>query len=522
MRLGIDFGTTRTVVACADRGNYPVVSFFDDAGDAHDFYPSVVAERGGELAFGWDALAKTGDPSWTLVRSFKRFLGVSETVAASVRIGGTTLPIGQLLARFLLALKAALASASNLGDELARHGEAALRSVVAVPANATGLARFVTLDAFRRAGFAPVAMLNEPSAAGFEYTHRHRDTFTQKREHVVVYDLGGGTFDASLVRMAQKNHEILATAGKNELGGDDFDDVMLDLVLTAAKVRRADVGARELELLRVRCRDAKEALSPSSRKLTIDLTGVLDDGENDASIVVPVLDFYEAAKPLVHASIEAMLPVMTRLEGATEDDVEKALSAVAGIYVVGGASELPIVARALRERFGRRVHRSPYPSAAIAIGLSIACDEAAGFELSDRFSRTFGVFREARGGDEITFDPIFTHATLLPARAGEPLRFRRTYRAAHNVGHFRFVECSAIGDDGRPRGDMMLSGDVYFPFDAGLRGKTEALADVSVRRLREQGPRIEEEYALDENGLVAVTIRDLESGFTREHRLGTA
>jgi len=334
----------------------------------------------------------------------------------------------------------------------------------------------------------------------------------------VVYDLGGGTFDASLVRMAQKNHEILATAGKNQLGGDDFDDVLLDLVLAAAKKNRKKVHVRALAELRMRCRDAKEGLNPSSRKITIDIADLLPGAADE--VVIPVADFYEAAKPLVSASIDAMLPVMTRLEGATEEDMERALAEVAGIYVVGGASELPIVARALRDRFGRRVHRSPYPSAAIAIGLAIACDEAAGFELSDRFSRTFGVFREARGGEEITFDPIFTHATMLPARAGEALRFRRTYRAAHNVGHFRFVECSAIGADGRPHGDIMLSGDVFFPFDKKLR-TDQALAEVSVERLQTDGPRIEEEYALDEHGLVAVTIRDLESGFTREHRLGT-
>jgi len=215
-----------------------------------------------------------------------------------------------------------------------------------------------------------------------------------------------------------------------------------------------------------------------------------------------------------------MVPVMTRL--ASAQDVDRALDDIAGIYAVGGASELPIVGRALRERFGRRVHRSPYPSAAIAIGLAIAADDTAGFELVDRFSRTFGVFREARSGSEITFDPIFTHATELPTPLAGPLVFRRSYRAAHNVGHFRFVECSAVDDDGRPRGDMMHSGDVYFPFDPELHARAGSLADVPVRRLDGGGPRIQEEYALDENGLVAVTIRDLDSGFTRAHRLGVA
>jgi molecular chaperone DnaK (HSP70) len=523
VKLGIDFGTTRTVVACVDRGNYPVVSFFDAAGDAHDFFPSVVAEKNGELRFGFDALACATDASanadadadadaivnanangWTIVRSFKRLLGGPRaTPDDAVRIGSTELPVRELIVQFLAATKTAIAERSNQTKAWKRSGESSLRSVVAVPANASGLARFATLDAFRRAGLAPVAMLNEPSAAGFEYTHRHRDTLTQKREHVVVYDLGGGTFDASLVRMRGKSHDVLATGGKTQLGGDDFDDVLVGLVLDAAKIARKDVSAASLEHLRIACRDAKESLNPSSKKIAIDLPEELGGTE----IVVPVAAFYDAATPLVEESIDAMSEVM-----ATPEDL-------AGIYVVGGASELPIVARLLRDRFGRRVHRSPYPSAAIAIGLAIACDEDAGFELSDRFSRTFGVFREGRGGAEITFDPIFTRDTVVPPPGAERVRFVRSYRAAHNVGHFRFVECAHV-DGGRPRGDLAYTGDVLFPFDASLRAPDTDLAGVQVERLAGGGPRIEEEYTLDEHGLVAVTIRDLDSGVAREHTLG--
>jgi molecular chaperone DnaK (HSP70) len=347
-------------------------------------------------------------------------------------------------------------------------------------------------------------MLNEPSAAGFEYTHRHRDTLTSRRDHVVVYDLGGGTFDASLVRMRGRSHDVLSTAGVNHLGGDDFDTVLVDLVLARASLTRDAMDARAFDRLVDQCRDAKERLNPSSRKISIDLEG----GE---VVVVPVADYYEACTPLVERSVDVMVPLMAQLEDE-----------IAGIYVVGGASELPIVARALRQRFGRRVHRSPYPSAAIAIGLAIACDESAGYELADRYSRTFGVFRESHGGAGITFDPIFTRDTALPARAGEPVRCRRDYRAAHNVGHFRFFECNAVADDGRPRGDMMVSGGVLFPFDPALGAAAGDLTAVPVERLGARGPRIAEEYALDENGIVAVTIKNVDSGFERVFRLGVA
>jgi molecular chaperone DnaK (HSP70) len=186
---------------------------------------------------------------------------------------------------------------------------------------------------------------------------------------------------------------------------------------------------------------------------------------------------------------------------------------------VGGASELPVVARTLRERFGRRVHRSPYPAAAVAIGLSIAADATSGFELADRYARTFGVFREARGGSEVTFDPIFTPDTELPAVRGASLEQTRTYRAAHNVGHFRFFECSAFDERGRPRGDMALFGDVYFPFDARLH-EARDLAGVPVERRGEQGPRVTERYRLDDKGMVDVVICDQDSGYERSYRLG--
>jgi len=509
VRLGIDFGTTRTVVACADRGNYPVLSFCDDEGDAHDFIPSVVAERSGELRFGFDALATAGDPSFTAVRSFKRLLADADAGPGKiVRIGSTTMPLDELVTRFLAATREAILTRSNLPDELREETDRPMHAVVAVPANSSGAQRFVTLESFRRAGFAPIAMLNEPSAAGFEYTHRHRDTLSAKREHVVVFDLGGGTFDASLVRMRGKSHDVVATAGVNHLGGDDFDAVLVDLVLAKAKLSREALDARALDRLADQCRDAKERLNPSSRKISIDLESALGAGAPVAEAVVTVAELYDACMPLVNRAIDAMVPVM-----------ESGKDEVAGIYVVGGASELPVVARALRERFGRRVHRSPYPSAAIAIGLAIACDEAAGFELTDRYARTFGVFREAHAGAEITFDPIFTHDTELPARKTEPIRRARRYRAAHNVGHFRFLECNAVTGDGNPRGDMMVSGDVLFPFDPSLNAAGD-LAGIPVERIASDGPYVEEEYSLDENGIVLVTIKNLDAGVERVYRLG--
>jgi hypothetical protein len=156
----------------------------------------------------------------------------------------------------------------------------------------------------------------------------------------------------------------------------------------------------------------------------------------------------------------------------------------------------------------------------VAIGLSIAADVEAGFVLIDRYARTFGVFREASSGRAITFDSIFTPETELPTTGGSPHLCRREYRAAHNLGHFRFFECSALDAGGQPRGDMSLFGDVYFPFDPGLRASAD-LAHIPVERCQDdRGPRIVEEYSLDSHGIVDVRICNIDSGYERSFRLG--
>ena len=513
MDLGIDFGTTRTVVACADRGNHPVVSFQDASDDAVGFIPSIVAERHGKLHFGLDAAGL--DSSAHVVRSFKRLLSGAARPEQLVRVGTAEVALADLVAGFVAHVRDALVARSDVKRAAARGN---LRAAVAVPANAHSAQRLITLDAFRRAGFESIAMLNEPSAAGFEYTHRHRDTLSSKRDLVVVYDLGGGTFDASVVRMSGRRHEVLATAGVAHLGGDDFDTKLAHVALGHAGIAIASLDGPAFERLLEQCRSAKEALGPASRKITVDLEAALGAAAPRTEITLPVSDFYEACAPLVECTIATMAPLMARLE---DEGASPAQGEIAGVYVVGGASDLPIVARTLRQRFGRRVHRSPYPSAAVAIGLSIAADTASGFELVDRYARTFGVFRESESGREITFDPIFSPDAELPRSRGERLTETREYRAAHNVGHFRFFECSAVDATGRPGGDMALYGDVYFPFDRALREAGD-LAGVRVERRDDRGPPVVERYSLDDKGIVEVVIRDVDAGYERTYRLARA
>jgi len=530
VRLGIDFGTTRTVVAACDRGNYPVISFNSPSGETSEFFPSVIAEKSGELCFGFEALAKRSQEGWALCPSFKRWLASPEaTPGHTVRVGSTELDLLSVVTRYLEALRHALLTSSNLPVGGKRRSEV-LEATVATPANAFSTQRLVTLEAFRRAGFEVVSMLNEPSAAGVEYAHRYRNTLNSRREKVLVYDLGGGTFDVSLVDMQGRAHDVVASRGLGRLGGDDFDDVLLELALTEAGVQRSDLSQVTLIELGQHCRELKEAVNPNTRKIHVELGRALSVAERkrlglaEGKTVVVATDGYDAAcAPLLERTLELVRLTLgassnAATNGAGESEEEDTTKDVAGLYVVGGASALPAVARALRAAYGRRVRRSPYPSGAIAIGLAIAADEAADYKLQERFHHNLGVFREAHGGAQIGFDRIIGPDVAVPGPGGEPIQLSRVYRATHNVGHFRFIECGWLDDSGHPSGDIKPFADVLFPFDPKLRGHSD-LSVVPVSRTAALGPEIEERYSITEYGSVELTILDRQSGYERNYKI---
>lgn len=502
MRLGVDFGTTRTTVAAATRGNYPIVTFEDGVGDVHEYIPSVAALDGDHLVFGFAAqrLALDGAPH---VRSFKRHLSdPAVTTATTIRLAGRDIGVVDLLTKFLTHVAQEVRASSSLSE---LDPSEPLEAVVGIPAHAHSGQRFLTLEAFRNAGWSVLSMVNEPSAAGFEYTHRHSSTLNSKRTTVLVYDLGGGTFDASLVSAQGRAHEVLASRGHNMLGGDDFDLVLAQCVARAAGRSPKDYGEATWARLIESCRPAKESLNANSRYVTVEVKG--------QPVTVPVAEFYEAATPLIQATIDTMAPLLAKGPGGSlrlSDDV-------AGLYVVGGGAELPAVARMLRADHGRRVHRSPHAPASTAIGLAIAADPNAGYTITDTLSRGVGVFRETDSGGQVSFDPLLTPDLRLDHANGASVA--RRYRAAHNIGWFRFVEYSHTDEGGVPRGDVLPYGEVIIPFDPHLQNETVNLANVPVIRT-ENGPLVEERYTVDSNGIVEVTITDLETGYTLSVGLG--
>lgn len=517
MRLGIDLGTTRTLVALADRGNYPLIGFATGSGDISDHYPTSAADLGGQLVFGHEAEAAAleGAP---VLRSWKRLL-TEKRPADVIRVGHVELTLFDLATRFLRALRRDLLVNSNLPptSRPITTSEMPLEVAVSVPANAHSAQRFITLEAFRAAGFNVRAILNEPSAAGIEYAHRHRETITARRERVAIYDFGGGTFDAALVSMSEERHDVVATHGIARLGGDDFDAALLELAM-----RRAGLGALVEELddrtraaLLLEAQRAKESISPTTKRVLLELAAAGTHAPTHP-VIVEVAAFYEHVAALVESTMDALEHVLVDGGEPGASSPESAESALAGLYVVGGASALPLVPRRLRERFGRKVHRSPHPAGSVAMGLAIVAAGDVAPTLQEVLTRHLGVFRESAGGSEISFDGILPKGSALPPE-GEKLSVVRRYRAAHNLGHFRFVECGELDPHGGPTGDITPHGQVLFPFAPALRG--DDLQRVKVERLSSLGPLVEERYQVDSAGVVEVTIANLDAGYEQRYVL---
>jgi molecular chaperone DnaK (HSP70) len=505
MKLGIDFGTTLIVAAAADRGNYPLVGFESPDGQAREWFPPLVAIRGDERRFGWNAWAVQGDRGWTVLRSIKRLLKRAGPTTV-LEIAGRQIPVMELATGLLWAFRQQLRQASTLSLDRGEPVEA----MIGVPANANSNQRFLTAEAFRAAGFHVLGMLNEPSAASVEFGHRERARRKgQPRRSLLVYDLGGGTFDASLVDMEEDIHTVVDSVGLSDLGGDDFDEILAGLALeTAGRAgERETLSDAESFRLLEECRERKESLNPNTRRIVADLERVR---EGWGEVSVAVAPYYELCRPLVERTAE----VVEELLAAHPD------RSIETLYVTGGGSELPAVARVLKETFGRVVRRAAYMRSATAIGLAISADLRSGYVLRDRFARYFGVWREADHGRDVTFDLLFPRGVELPRRGAPPLRVMRSYRSAHNVGHFRYVEAASMGEGGQPSGDLTVWDDIQFPFDPALRAAGDlTLVEVS-RKGEGAGSEVEEEYSCDASGIVKVTIWNRSAGYRREYTLG--
>jgi molecular chaperone DnaK len=511
MLLGIDFGTTRTVAAMVEKGNYPVCTF-SWKGDLKEYIPSIVAAKGHSLFFGWEAAELVHDPEVYLLRSVKRLaqeLRPEDPVEISP---GFSLPLLELMTRFFCHLKEMLTGHSILLRKKLKD----LEVMVATPANASSNQRYTTLEAFRGSGFRVLGAMNEPSAAAVEFAHRYLGNLGPKspKRYMVVYDLGGGTFDTSAVGLADRNYEAIGHEGIARLGGDDFDRIILDLTLDSlGESRRILTRTEEVRLLE-ECRERKEGLKANTRKMMVDPGPAIRD---ESPVMIDTGEVYARCEPLIRQTIDKLETVLQGLRFLGIDPEDN--RSLAAIYLVGGSVSFPPVARRLRELYAGKVKTSPFPYAAAAIGLAIAADPDARIRVRETVSRHFGVWREQELGREKFFDPIFIkHREVDPESGG--LEVTRSYRPMHNIGHLRYLECTSLGSRGQPEGDISLWRDAFFPYDPLLQDRPDLSMIPVETRPDLQNQEVVETYGYDREGQVRVEIENRTAGYRRVFNLG--
>jgi molecular chaperone DnaK len=485
--LGIDLGTTNSAMAVWD-GTKPCIIL---TGDMQSLIPSIVGiTDGGETLVGEAArLQSVLQPERTIF-SAKRFIGRKfRTLSAADRQSVPYKIVGGEEGETLFQIGHNYYSPEEIASRVLRNmketAEAFLKepvtdAVITVPAYFNNPQREATKEAGRLAGLNVRRIVNEPTAAALAYGI---DKIEDRAAVVAVYDLGGGTFDVSILSVGDDLVEVMATNGDTHLGGDDVDEAVADWL--AAKLASAEALAPESkELLRVAAREAKVALTSENKvELALDLPAV---GGAPAARLEATLtrdDFELLISDLVDRSLACCDKAL--------EDAKKLPEEIDEVVLVGGSSRIPLVRRRVAEFFGREPHDEVNPDEVVALGAAIQAGVLAGdlkgVVLVDVTSLSLGI--ENHEGKAVVVIP---RNTSIPSEA---TRMFTTSADGQTSLRFHVVQ----GESARAVQNESLG-----QFD--LVG----LPDAPAGRLR-----IEVTFAIDSNGMVGVRARDLDTGIAQ-------